>query len=318
MKIIFFGTTDFAVKGLEALLSSHHEVVAVVTTPDRPQGRHYKLVPCAVKECAVAHNLPVLEPEKLRDEAFVEALKSYGADLFVVIAFRMLPEVVWNMPRLGTINIHGSLLPAYRGAAPINRAIMAGETVSGVSAFNLDKEIDTGDVIGTRETVIGPDETFGEVYGRLGDLGAELLIDTVNALAAGTTKHVPQQEISSREPSPAPKIFNDDCRIDWRRKAEEIHNQVRGLSPTPGAVAVLDSDTSAPMPVKILRTRIADAPTEEMATGSVIITKKSMKVKCGDGWLDIISLQPQGKKEMPVQAYLNGARLLNPRFVNND
>lgn len=330
MKIVFFGTTDFASAGLKALKEAGHEIVGVVTTPDRPQGRHYKLVPCDVKKTAIDLGIsPILEPEKLKNPEFVEQLRSLCADLFVVIAFRMLPEVVWSMPPKGTINIHGSLLPAYRGAAPINRAIMAGEKETGVSAFILTHEIDTGDVIGRKATEIGPDETFGELYRRLMGLGAELLCETVDKIEKGEATAVKQDELSAEsKPSEAPKIFNDDCVIDWSRPAFEIHNQIRGLAPAPAAFSTLINEGADSLKVKILKAKVAEESETDKSDstdqsekcghtplpGTIILSGKKLLVACGEGAIEILQLQPAGKKAMDTRSWLNGARLSEARF----
>lgn len=328
MKIVFFGTTDFASAGLKALKEAGHEIVGVVTTPDRPQGRHYKLVPCDVKKTAIDLGIsPILEPEKLKNPEFVEQLRSLCADLFVVIAFRMLPEVVWSMPPKGTINIHGSLLPAYRGAAPINRAIMAGEKETGVSAFILTHEIDTGDVIGRKATEIGPDETFGELYQRLMGLGAELLCETVDKIEKGDASAVKQDDLSAeRKPCEAPKIFNDDCVIDWSRPAGEIHNQIRGLAPAPAAFTTLVNEGAEPLKVKILRVKPAESSENPdfsnnsktsdspVIPGAITVSGKKLLIACGEGAIEILQLQPAGKKAMDARSWLNGARLLNAHF----
>lgn len=312
LRIVFFGTTDFASYSLRALKDSRHEIVGVVTTPDRPQGRHLKLVPCDVKSTAETLGItPILEPEKLKDGEFLDALRQLEADLFVVIAFRMLPEAVWSMPKLGTVNIHGSLLPAYRGAAPINRAIMAGETETGVTAFRLNHEIDAGEIIDTRSTQIGNEENFGSLYNRLMRLGADLLIDVVDKLASGDTSSTPQEKIPV-SPTPAPKIFTEDCIINFRQTAKEIHNQIRGLSPQPGAFATLTGATTPPVKIKILSARISDSESGEISPGKVTIEGKKMTVDCADRRIEVLSVQPAGKKEMDIKAYLNGARLVDP------
>lgn len=326
MKIVFFGTTDFASAGLRALKEAGHEIAGIVTTPDRPQGRHYKLIACDVKKTALELGIsPILEPEKLKSPEFLEQLRALGADLFVVIAFRMLPEAVWAMPHMGTINIHGSLLPAYRGAAPINRAIMAGEKETGVSAFILSHEIDTGDVIGHKATKIGPDETFGELYTRLMEMGAELLCETVDKIETGEAKAISQAALSwERKPCGAPKIFTGDCLIDWKRDASEIHNQIRGLAPVPAAFTTLCNEGGDPLKVKILRSRlrgtdetfskVRNNPDTEITPGSISATDKRLVVTCGRGEIEILELQPAGKKAMDARSWLNGARLSDAEF----
>lgn len=302
MKIVFFGTPEFAVPSLRAIVESgRHEVAAVVTAPDKVAGRGHKLHQSEVKQYAVSAGLPVLQPEKLKDEGFVAALRGLGADLFVVIAFRMLPEVVWTMPPLGTFNLHGSLLPRYRGAAPINRAIMAGETRTGVTTFFLKHEIDTGDIIDRRAIEIGPDENVGSVYDRLMHIGAELTLKTLDDLEAGTLTTVSQAEAAAMEgvePCAAPKIFTETCRIDWSRPAQEIHNLVRGLSPYPGAWCEAVDGSGAPLgQAKVFATRLE--PGADCA----------LRVTCGDGReIGILRIKPAGKREMDAAEWLRGLR----------
>jgi methionyl-tRNA formyltransferase len=310
IKIVFFGTPEFAVASLEALLDAGCDIKAVVTAPDKPAGRGHKLLHSEVKEYALSKGLPVLQPVNLKAEEFQSELRAIGADLFIVIAFRMLPQSVWAMPRLGTFNVHGSLLPRYRGAAPINRAIMNGETKTGVSTFFLTHEIDTGDVIGRRETPIAPEDNVGTVYDRLMRMGADLAVDTVKDIAAGNVKPVAQSELEEElTPCPAPKIFKEDCRIDWSRPAVEIHNQVRGLSPYPAAWSEL-SDDSTDTTFKIYETAVSD--TTATAPGTITVDNGRMWVDCGDVRLEILSLQLQGKKRMKTADYLRGSRLSRP------
>ncbi|MCI9607545.1 MAG: methionyl-tRNA formyltransferase [Muribaculaceae bacterium] len=310
IKIVFFGTPEFAVASLEALLDAGCDIKAVVTAPDKPAGRGHKLLQSEVKEYALSKGLPVLQPVNLKAEEFQSELRAIGADLFIVIAFRMLPQSVWAMPRLGTFNVHGSLLPRYRGAAPINRAIMNGETKTGVSTFFLTHEIDTGNVIGRRETPIAPEDNVGTVYDRLMRMGAELAVDTVKDIAAGNVKPVAQSELEDElTPCPAPKIFKEDCRIDWSRPAVEIHNQVRGLSPYPAAWSEL-SDDSTDTTFKIYETAVS--ATAATAPGTITVDNGRMWVDCGDVRLEILSLQLQGKKRMKTADYLRGSRLSRP------
>ena len=317
LKIVFFGTPEFAVESLDALVSGGYNVAAVVTMPDKIAGRGHKLITSAVKDYALAHNLPLLQPEKLKDEEFVNTLREIGANLFIVIAFRMLPEVVWTMPELGTFNLHASLLPRYRGAAPINRAIMNGETVTGVTTFMLKHEIDTGDILDQQKVDIEPDENFGSLYDRLMKIGAHLTLNTVNHIIAGDLRPVPQDElIKDIEPAPAPKIFAEDTLIDWTRPAAVIHNQVRGLSPVPAARGEIRSDHARPEGLKIYRTRLADeCPAGEPGTAEVI-GKKRLVVACGDGrGLELLEVPPAVKQRMETPSWLAGARLINPYFV---
>ena len=307
LKIVFLGTPDFAVESLSRLVDGGYNVVGVVTMPDKPAGRGHKLLHSPVKKYALEHGLHLMQPVKLKDPAFVEELRSLDADLFIVIAFRMLPEIVWSMPPLGTFNLHASLLPRYRGAAPINRAVMNGDTETGVTTFMLKHEIDTGDILRQERVAINPDDNVGDVHDRLMTLGADLTIDTVEHIIAGDLKPVAQNElIGDTEPTPAPKIFAEDMEIDWTRPAPQIHNQVRGLSPYPAARARFafgDGEES----VKIYRTAIAPGKAAS-APGTIQVAADHMYVSTGDGVLEILDLQPAGKKCMPVADYLRGAR----------
>jgi len=314
LKIVFFGTPDFAVASLEAIIGSGHEVVAVVTGPDKPAGRGKHLMQSAVKQAALKHGLPVLQPVCLKDEEFVAQLRALGADLFVVIAFRMLPEVVWAMPPMGTFNLHASLLPRYRGAAPINWAVINGDTETGVTTFFLKHEIDTGDVIQQERVAIGADDDAGVVHDRLMALGARLTVDTVNAIATGNLKAVPQSELGDGEPSAAPKIFKDTCRIDWTQPAEKVRNLIRGLSPYPAAWTELEADGNAVGSMKLFATAVTDQPATE--PGKVRVDGRGcMTVDCGDVCLRILSLQPQGKRRMEASEYLRGCRYNSMRMV---
>lgn len=303
LKIVFFGTPEFAVASLERLVTKGYNVAAVVTMPDKPAGRGHKMLKSDVKQYAESAGLPVLQPEKLKSPDFVEALRAIDADLFIVIAFRMLPEVVWGMPRLGTFNLHGSLLPKYRGAAPINRAIMNGETETGITTFFLKHEIDTGDIIAQRSTPIAPEDNVGTVYDRLMMMGAEMVEETVESIITGTLTTMPQPE---GEFIDAPKIFKEDCAIDWRRQAVEIHNQVRGLSPYPAAFTGIIDKSGKEATAKIFQTALTDLSAEGKEPGEVRIDGKRMYVACSDKMLEITALQPAGKKRMETSAYLLG------------
>lgn len=303
LKIVFFGTPEFAVESLDALIESGFNVAAVVTMPDKAAGRGHKLYQSDVKRYAVENGLPVLQPEKLKSNDFLESLQEIGADLFIVIAFRMLPREVWQMPRLGTFNLHASLLPKYRGAAPINRAVMNGDTETGVTTFFLKHEIDTGDMIMQRKVDICPEDNVGDVHDKLMHLGAEMVVETVNAIINGTLTTTPQPE---GEFTPAPKIFKEDCRIDWNRSSESIHNQVRGLSPYPGAWTVIVEENGRPLECKIFETKLTDKERGEQTSGMISKEDKRMTVSTADGMLEIISLQPAGKKRMDAAAFLLG------------
>lgn len=300
MKIVFFGTPEFAVESLRRINEEDNgiEVAAVVTAPDRPAGRGHAPRLSAVKQYAVGAGLPVLQPEKLRDESFLAALRDIGADLFVVIAFRMMPEAVWAMPPLGTFNLHGSLLPRYRGAAPINWAVINGDTETGVTTFFLSHDIDTGPIIARRSIEIGPDENVGSVYDRLMHLGADLTLDTLADIAAGRAVAT-EQSLTGIEPTPAPKIFTSTCHIDWSRSAREIHNLVRGLSPYPAAWADLRMPDGTMTTAKIFATRLISGRHDAGA--------QALTVCCGDGALiEILELQAAGKRRMAAADFLRG------------
>lgn len=306
LKIVFFGTPEFAVASLDRLMQSGHEIAAVVTMPDKIAGRGHKLIQSDVKQYAVAHDLRVLQPEKLKSPEFVEALREIGADLFIVIAFRMLPEVVWSMPRLGTFNLHASMLPKYRGAAPINWAVINGDTETGVTTFFLKHEIDTGDIIEQRKIEILPTDNVGDVHDKLMNLGAEMVEHTVDEIAKDAVKPLPQPD---GEYAPAPKIFKDTCRIDWNNLSEKIHNLVRGLSPYPAAWTTMEESRTPGVfaDVKIYETKISEeAPEISGEPGDVSLTKDRLFVKAGDGVLEVMSLQPAGKKRMDASAFLRG------------
>lgn len=305
LKIVFFGTPDFAVESLRRLVDEGYNVAAVVTAPDKPAGRGRSMQMSAVKQYALAAGLPVMQPEKLKDAAFVDALRAIGAQLFIVIAFRMLPEVVWTMPSAGTFNLHGSLLPRYRGAAPINRAVINGDTRTGVTTFFLKHEIDTGDIIDSRAIEIGPDENAGSVYDRLMQIGADLTLDTVRHIIAGDLVTRRQEECDV-QPTPAPKIFKDDCRIDWSRPSADVHNLVRGLSPYPTAWTVLSDGETEHGTLKIFETRRTAVKAEK--AGRVTVDGSRMLVDCADFALEIVSLQAPGKRRMPTADFLRGCR----------
>lgn len=304
LRIVFLGTPDFAVASLNALIEAGFAVVAVVTAPDKPAGRGMQLQESAVKKYANLHRIPVLQPEKLKNPGFLEELRSYKADLQVVVAFRMLPEVVWNMPPLGTINVHGSLLPQYRGAAPINWAIINGETQTGVTTFRLKHEIDTGDMLLQDTLAIGPHETAGELHDRMKDAGAALLVKTLHALQTNASIATPQQQegISLKH---APKIFTETCRIEPAKTCLEVHNLIRGLSPFPGAFYRLDGKM-----LKIFRSVPATDRPANTTPGSFFTDGKArLSLACADGWLDLLEVQLEGKKRMLTADFLRGYRL---------
>lgn len=303
MKIVFFGTPEFAVASLDALVKSGVDVAAVVTMPDKTGGRGNKVIESDVKKYAVANGLPLLQPEKLRDPRFIAALREIDADLFVVIAFRMMPEVVWSMPRYGTFNLHGSLLPKFRGAAPINHAIINGEEVTGVTTFFLNKDIDTGDIIDRVEIPVEHNDDAGTIHDKLMAIGAELTLKTVRAIEEGTLQTHPQPE---GEYVPAPKIFKDFCEINWNRSAKEIRNHIRGLSPYPGACSKVRYENGKPADLKIFSTELTDRNSGEHKPGEVLIEGKRLYVATSDNLLEILQLQPSGKKRMDTAAFLLG------------
>jgi len=303
------GTPDFAVPTLETLLAlPEAQVVAVVTGPDRPAGRGRQLQASAVKQAALAHDLPVLQPTNLKDPAFQQELKSYAADLQLVVAFRMLPEAVWNMPRLGSVNIHGSLLPQYRGAAPINWALMHGDQETGVTSFFLRHEIDTGDLILQDKLAIEPDDDFGSVYDKLKVLGARLAARTVAAIAAGIAPSTPQPTAPDGL-RPAPKLTKETGRLDFGRPAAELVNQVRGLSPAPAAYTTLPDGRG----LKVFRAQAL--PAEATAEPGTWATdgRQHLRVATDSGWLDLQEVQLEGKKRMSVSEFLRGTKVEVPR-----
>ena len=303
LKIVFFGTPEFAVESLDALLREDFNVAGVVTMPDKIAGRGHKLYQSDVKRYAAEHGLPILQPEKLKAEDFLTSLRALGADLFIVIAFRMLPREVWQMPRLGTFNLHASLLPKYRGAAPINRAVMNGDTETGVTTFFLKHEIDTGDMIMQRKIDILPQDNVGDVHDKLMHLGAAMVVETVNAIIDGTLTTTPQPE---GDFTPAPKIFKEDCRIDWSRTGKEIHDHVRGLSPYPAAWTVVVEESGRPLECKIFETRLTEESSTPDDHGRLRKDGKRLLAACADKWIEIVSLQPAGKKRMAADAFLLG------------
>ncbi|MCH5228949.1 MAG: methionyl-tRNA formyltransferase [Muribaculaceae bacterium] len=305
IKIVFFGTPEFAVESLDKLIQSGCDIKAVVTMPDKMAGRGHKIIQSDVKKYALEKKLPLLQPEKLKDPDFLAELKKIDADLFIVIAFRMLPESVWSMPPLGTFNLHASLLPKYRGAAPINWAVINGEKETGVTTFFLKHEIDTGDIIQQKKINIYPSDNVGDVHDKLMHLGAEMVVETVKNIEEGNFSTTPQPE---GEYLAAPKIFKETCHIDWSKSAEDIHNLIRGLSPYPAAwTTMTDSrNPEKPLDVKIFQTEIANSLLSNGSPGNIIIDKNRLFVSTGDRVLEILSLQPAGKKRMDAEAFLRG------------
>ncbi len=302
-RIVFMGTPAFAVASLRALHLAGCDVAAVVTVPDKPSGRGQKITFSPVKEYALEHQLTLLQPEKLRDASFIETLRNLKADMFIVVAFRMLPDAVWSLPPLGTFNVHASLLPQYRGAAPINHAIINGETRTGVTTFLIDKDIDTGMILLSRETLIGPDETAGSLHDRLKEIGAGLAVETAAGLYESRLKPAPQTA-TGETLRPAPRIFPADTVIHWKEPAVRVHNFIRGLSPYPGAMTILHRGNRS-FRLKILEGRlhneIRDIP------GTISVTGRDrLSVSCLTGGIEILSLVPEGRKKMTASEFLRG------------
>ena len=308
LRIVFMGTPDFAVASLEALIEAGYRIMAVVTAPDKPAGRGKKLSQSAVKKAALARGLKVLQPPKLKDPEFLKELKNLRADLQVVVAFRMLPEAVWNMPPMGTINLHASLLPQYRGAAPIHHAIINGEKETGLTTFLLQKEIDTGNILLQRKLDIGPEETAGELHDRMKVSGGALLVETIEKLQKGEITPIDQQTLIKPGTvlKPAPKIFKEDCRIQWNNDLISVHNFIRGLSPSPGAYSILKSPSGDEFQVKIYRAS-QEKNDEQLHPGTLLTDGKHyLKVAVVDGFVQIHSLQLPGKKRLSTEDLLRG------------
>lgn len=312
LRIVYMGTPEFAVESLRCLVEGGYNVVGVITMPDKPAGRGHKLQYSPVKQYALEHNLPLLQPEKLKDETFLEALRAWNADLQIVVAFRMLPEVVWNMPRLGTFNLHASLLPQYRGAAPINWAVINGETETGITTFFLKHEIDTGEVIQQVAVPIADTDDAGNVHDRLMYLGGKLIVETVDALLEGTVRTIPQENMAvSGELRPAPKIFKETCRIDWNQPVKRIYDFIRGLSPYPTAWTELVQPDGSVVVLKIFETEKL-IQSHHLTPGSICTDGKTyLHVAAADGWVSIRSLQLPGKKRLKVDELLRGFRMNN-------
>ncbi len=322
LRIVFMGTPEFAVASLDALVKAGCNIVGVITAPDKPGGRGMQLQQSAVKKYAVENNLYVLQPEKLKNPEFLEQLKLLKADVQIVVAFRMLPEIVWNMPHMGTINLHGSLLPQYRGAAPINWAVINGEKETGVTTFKLQHQIDTGDILLQQSFAIGENETAGEVHDTMKEMGAQLLVKTIKGLAEGTLKETPQLSMVNSQwsiekpeasgshspltihhsPKHAPKIFTETCKIDFTKTVEEVHNLIRGLSPFPGAFTMLNGKM-----LKIYKAMRQDGlkPSDALYETD---GKTFLKFACANGYIDVKELQLEGKKKMTVEEFLRGYR----------
>jgi methionyl-tRNA formyltransferase len=310
LRIVFMGTPEFAVATLGSLLMNGYDVACVVTAPDKPAGRGRKIAKPPVKEFAESHSLPILQPGNLKDPEFISSLKSLNADLFIVVAFRMLPRVVWTIPAIGTINLHASLLPDYRGAAPINHAIINGETVTGVTTFFIDENIDTGKILLSEEVPIFTFENAGDLHDRLMKLGARLVIRTLEGITNKTLEPQPQAEFSipGKSPRSAPKIHPDDCVINWNNDPVKIHNFIRGLSPYPCARSYFKKD-HAEISFKIFESRPVSEK-HNFETGSIFSDEENyLKIACLDGFIDIISLQLEGRKRMNAKDFLRGFRI---------
>lgn len=311
LRIVYMGTPDFAVESLKRLVEGGYNVVGVITMPDKPMGRHGSVLqPSPVKAYAVSQELKVLQPEKLKDEAFIQELRALQADLQIVVAFRMLPEVVWNMPHFGTFNLHASLLPQYRGAAPINWAVINGDTETGITTFFLKHEIDTGEIIQQVRVPIADTDNVEVVHDKLMMLGGNLVLETVDAILAGTVKAIPQEELipSEVELRPAPKIFKDTCHIDWTKSTKEIYDFIRGLSPYPAAWTELCLTDGSRQVMKIFETERVMA-IHDMKIGEIRTDQKDyFQIAVKDGFINVLSLQLAGKKRMGVSDFLRGNR----------
>lgn len=307
LRIVFMGTPEFAVASLDALIKGGCNIVAVITAPDKPAGRGMQLQQSAVKKYAVEHNLKVLQPEKLKKPEFLTELKSLNADLQIVVAFRMMPEAVWNLPPMGTINLHGSLLPQYRGAAPINWVIINGEKETGVTTFKLKHEIDTGNILLQESFPIGENETAGEIHDKMKEIGAQLLVKTVKGLADGTLEEksqgYPSTETKEQTLKHAPKLHTDNCRVNWSDTVENIHNLIRGLSPYPGAFTIINEKM-----FKIFRSKKEIAFPKVTEGDYETDGKTYLKFACADGYLHLLEVQLEGKKRMLIDEFLRGYR----------
>lgn len=317
LRIVYMGTPEFAVESLKRLVEGGYNIVGVITMPDKPMGRHGSVLqPSPVKQYAVSQGLKVLQPEKLKNEEFVAVLRSLNADLQIVVAFRMLPEVVWSMPRLGTFNLHASLLPQYRGAAPINWAVINGDTETGITTFFLKHEIDTGEIIDQVRVPIADTDNVEVVYERLMRLGGDLVLKTVDAILEGSVKTIPQEELAQvGELRPAPKIFKETCRIDWTIGVKRIYDFVRGLSPYPAAWTELYQEGTDPVMLKIFETEKLFCE-HSLAPGTIVTDCKTyFKIASSDGYVNVLSLQLAGKKRMEINDFLRGYRHTEKAYV---
>ncbi|MBE7443237.1 MAG: methionyl-tRNA formyltransferase [Flavobacteriales bacterium] len=314
LRIVFMGTPDFAVESLKILVENNYNIVGVITAPDKPAGRGQKLQQSAVKIYAEQVNLNILQPTNLKSEDFLAELKALNANLQIVVAFRMLPEAVWNMPQFGTFNLHASLLPQYRGAAPINWAIINGEKLTGVTTFFLQHKIDTGDIIDQQKVIIEPNETAGELHDKLMTIGSKLVLKTVQAIENNTIKTIPQN--SNQELKEAFKIFKPDCKIDWNLPIDIIHNKVRGLSPYPTAwTTLMNKENKELLSLKIFKT-LPVFENHQLEPKTIIATKNTIKIAVHGGYIEIVELQLEGKKRMDVPALLNGFNINQYQLID--
>ncbi|HRP60963.1 MAG TPA: methionyl-tRNA formyltransferase [Vicingus sp.] len=314
LRIVFMGTPDFAVESLKILVENNYNIVGVITAPDKPAGRGQKLQQSAVKIYAEQVNLNILQPTNLKSEDFLAELKALNANLQIVVAFRMLPEAVWNMPQFGTFNLHASLLPQYRGAAPINWAIINGEKLTGVTTFFLQHKIDTGDIIDQQKVIIEPNETAGELHDKLMTIGSKLVLKTVQAIENNTIKTIPQN--SNQELKEAFKIFKPDCKIDWNLPIDIIHNKVRGLSPYPTAwTTLMNKENKELLSLKIFKT-LPVFENHQLEPKTIISTKNTIKIAVHGGYIEIVELQLEGKKRMDVPALLNGFNINQYQLID--
>ena len=317
LRIVYMGTPEFAVESLKRLVEGGYNVVGVITMPDKPVGRHGSVLqPSPVKQYALSQGLNILQPEKLKDETFVETLRALKADLQIVVAFRMMPEVVWNMPPMGTFNLHASLLPQYRGAAPINWAVINGDTETGITTFFLKHEIDTGEIIDQVRVPIADTDNVEVVYNRLMMLGGDLVLKTVDAILEGNIVTTPQEKLADEaDLRSAPKIFKETCRIDWNKGVKKVYDFIRGLSPYPAAWTELHQGDAAPVTLKVYESaKIFEA--HDLPVGSIVTDQKSyFRVAVPDGYVDILSLQLAGKKRMEVADFLRGFRFTEGTVV---
>ena len=311
IRIAYFGTPEFAASQLEAILDAGYEVAVVVTMPDKPAGRGRKIQYSEVKKTALEHNLPLLQPEKLKDPIFLEQLASFQADLFIVVAFRMLPAVVWQMPELGTFNLHASLLPQYRGAAPINFAIINGETETGLTTFFLNEEIDKGAIIMREKVNIRHDETAGELHDELMLLGNKVILATIKKIEKGFVNALPQEELAENQTlKSAPKISKEFCNVDWSQDCQSVYNHIRGLSPYPAAHTRIQSENGEVIDLKIFASEI-EMCSHGIASGSIFTdNKKVLKVAVKDGYIHLTTVQQAGKKSMSIADFLRGTPLI--------